>query len=269
MPRILLLLLALVVGVHAAADTDPLAMRAGDLVRVRVHDNTDLDLDVRVPAAGGVAVALIGEVVFTGRTPEQVATEIRRKLEDGFLKSANVAVSVVEAPRTAYILGAVRTPGSVALGGTPMTALQAVAASGGFTDDADRASARVLRPDAARPGEVQSIPLPTADTPEAIARDPRLQPGDTVVVGRRDRIYVHGQVLRPGALEVPAQGAFTVSRAIAQAGGFDRFARQDAVMLIRPGAESRRIDVEKIFAGKAEDPVLMPGDSLMVPESSF
>ncbi len=257
------------VGALASAESAGQRLRAGDQVQIRVHDNPDLDLAQRIPDQGRISMPLIGEVQFSGLSPETIAKDIKARLEDGFLRRADVTVSVIEALRAVYVLGAVRTPGSVSVGAAPMTALQAIAASGGFTDNADRAGARVMRPNATATGGKEALSVPAGDDPAALATDPILQPGDTIVVPRRDRIYVLGQVVRPGALEVPAQGALTAGRAIAQAGGFDRFARQGEALLLRPGSKPITINLEKILAGTAEDVALKPGDSLVVPESRF
>jgi len=267
--RVFTLCFLLCASLAYAAETPIMVMRAGDVVRVRVHDNPDLDLDLALPGSGTVSVPLIGDVPFAGRTPEVVALDIRRRLEDGYLKRADVTVGIVEARRPVFILGAVRTPGSVLLGSSQLSAMQAVVACGGFTENADRGRARVIRDDPTSPGGKTSLPLPADDGPIALAKDPTLLPNDTIVIPSRDRIYVLGQVLKPGALDVPTQGKLTASRAIAQSGGFDRFARQREVLLLRAGAKPATLDLESILAGKADDPELLPGDSLVVPASRF
>ncbi len=256
---------ALLIG----ADTGQ-ELRSGDLVQVRVHDNADLDMNVRVPVEGAVAYHFIGDVIFTGRTAEGVARDIRERLEDGYLIRADVAINVVErAQRSVYVLGAVRVPGSVSITGDSLSALQAIAASGGFIDTADRNGTRVMRDNPDEAGTKTAISVPSGDDPSSLAQDPRLQSGDTIIVPRRDRIYVLGQVLRPGALDAPTQGKMTASQAIAQAGGFDRFARQTSVLLLRTGESPQTVNLKKILAGESADIDLQPGDSLVVPESRF
>ena len=269
MPVFVLLCLCWCLPLHGAVESAGIVLRAGDVIRVRVHDNADLDLDLAIPASGSIPMPLIGEVVFAERNPEQISLEIRRRLENGYLRRADVTVGVVDARRPVFILGAIRTPGSVLIGTSPLSAMQAVAASGGFTENADRARARVIRDDPNSPGGKTTLPLPIDDGPEALAKDPRLQPNDTIVVPGRDRIYVLGQVVKPGAVDAPAQGRLTASRAIAQSGGFDRFARQREVLLLRAGAKPVTLDLESILTGKSEDPELSPGDSLVVPASRF
>ena len=50
------------------------------------------------------------------------------------------------------------------------------------------------------------------------------------------------------------------------AGGFDRFAVDDAVHLLRPGEPPKTIDVEAILHGRSPDLPIAPGDTVFVPE---
>ncbi|MBA3687191.1 MAG: SLBB domain-containing protein, partial [Planctomycetes bacterium] len=127
----------------------------------------------------------------------------------------------------------------------------------------------VLR--AGRDGARTVVKVPLADEAAALTADIALKPGDIVVVPRLDKIYVLGQVERPGALDLPAQKSLTVSKAISMAGGFGRFAKQGKVALIRDGNKVAEIDVKKLLSGDKPDgdPVLQPGDTVFVPESRF
>ena len=56
---------------------------------------------------------------------------------------------------------------------------------------------------------------------------------DSVSAKSRGKIYIWGQVRNQGALEIPSDEAFTVSRAILRAGGFADFANRKAVKLTK------------------------------------
>jgi protein involved in polysaccharide export with SLBB domain len=73
-------------------------------------------------------------------------------------------------------------------------------------------------------------------------------------------VYVSGEVNQPGML--PYRGGFTLVQAINAAGGFNRRARRQEVLLIRPGPENKPvgtlIDVKKILRkGQVSDDVLL------------
>jgi protein involved in polysaccharide export with SLBB domain len=125
----------------------------------------------------------------------------------------------------------------------------------------------VLRDLAGGEGKL-ALPLPANDTADDLAGDIALEPGDVIIVPRLDRVYVIGRIIRPGALNLPSQEQLTISRAISLSGGFDKFANQDAVQLMREGRVST-VDVRAILAGKTQDPPLRPGDTVYVQESRF
>ncbi len=274
--HLLLLLVLLSAGLDAAdppAVVAPAGYRlvAGDLLRVTVLGESELSVDLRVPAEGQVTYPLIGQLaILAGRSPETVRSEITSKLADGFLRKPDVNVMVVEfAARSAWVVGAVTKPGAVRMDPQrPSTASQALGEAGGMTEDADRLNARILRDNPDRPGGKLSLALPVALLPE---NDVVLQHGDVLMVPRRDRVFVLGQVLRPGAVPLPSREVLTASRAVALAGGFDRFAREGKVHLLRPGQDPVIIDVRAVLEGDkdAVDPPLSAGDTIFVPESRF
>lgn len=242
----------------------------GDLVRIDVFDNPDLGTQLRVPASGAVNFPLIGDIGSLSRRPLSAVTgEIRTRLEERYLRQAVVTATVVEfGPRQVFVLGSVRQPSGIPLNPQETTtAMQAVAQAGGFLEDANRSGSRVLRDRPDGGGKI-ALPLPANDTTDDLAQDIALEPGDVIIVPRLDRVYVIGKITKPGALNLPSQEQLTISRAISLAGGFEKFANQDAVQLMRDGRVTT-VDVRAILAGKVQDPALRPGDTIYVQESRF
>jgi protein involved in polysaccharide export with SLBB domain len=79
-------------------------------------------------------------------------------------------------------------------------------------------------------------------------------------------IYVGGEVQRPGRIIWTPD--LTVAKAIQSAGGFTLYAKETAVSLIRE-KNAYPIDVKLAQRNPAQDPRLVPGDSLQVPRSPF
>lgn len=79
-------------------------------------------------------------------------------------------------------------------------------------------------------------------------------------------VYVGGEVQRPGRIVWTPD--LTVAKAIQSAGGFSLYAKETAVNLIRD-KNAYTIDVKLAQKNPAEDPRLVPGDSLQVPRSPF
>lgn len=254
-----------------AAEPAPTTLFPGDLVKIEVFDNPELTVSTRVPGSGSLAFPLIGDLpALSGITPEQLSAEIKRRLEDGFLRRAQVTVSVLEyGQRQAYIMGSVGRPGSLVLApGQVTTALQAIGGSGGFLEEASRAATILLRDQGN--GERAALPLTFSGGPGDAAIDRPLQPGDVLLVPRADRIYVLGRVGKPGALDIPGAEPLSVSKAISLAGGFERFAKKGQVQVLHQGVPAVTVDVGGILGGeKLPDPILRPGDTVFVPEARF
>jgi polysaccharide export outer membrane protein len=91
---------------------------------------------------------------------------------------------------------------------------------------------------------------------------------DAVSARSRGKIYIWGQVRTQGALEIPSDETFTVSRAILRAGGFADFANRKGVTLTRKNGDKFTIDVVKVLEkGKVDQDVeLQPDDIISVPQ---
>ena len=79
-------------------------------------------------------------------------------------------------------------------------------------------------------------------------------------------VYVGGEVQRPS--RIPWSPDLTVAKAIQSAGGFTLYAKETAVSLVRDKS-AYAIDVKLAQKNPAQDPRLMPGDSLQVARSPF
>ena len=79
-------------------------------------------------------------------------------------------------------------------------------------------------------------------------------------------VYVGGEVAHPGRITWSPD--LTVAKAVQAAGGFTLYARETAVNLTRDNG-AFILDVKLAQKNPAQDPRLMPGDSLQVPRSPF
>ena len=79
-------------------------------------------------------------------------------------------------------------------------------------------------------------------------------------------VYVGGEVQHPGRIIWTPD--LTAAKAIQSAGGFSLYAKEAAVSLVRDN-HAYTIDVKLAQKNPAQDPRLMPGDSLQVSRSPF
>jgi protein involved in polysaccharide export with SLBB domain len=95
---------------------------------------------------------------------------------------------------------------------------------------------------------------------------------DAVSAKARGRVYISGQVRTQGAVEIPPDEHFTLSKAILKAGGFADFANHHKLKLIRKNADGTStttivdLDAVTVHGHLDKDPELFPDDTIIVPE---
>lgn len=97
-------------------------------------------------------------------------------------------------------------------------------------------------------------------------------PGDIVKVERAGVVYVVGEVKKPGGFELRNNEAISVVQAVALAEGLTRTSstRHARIIHTDPATGERTevpIDLKKILAGRAPDPMLKARDIVFVPNS--
>ena len=95
----------------------------------------------------------------------------------------------------------------------------------------------------------------------------------SVVEYTKHRFIVLGQVQKPGAYEIPSEGAVTLLQAIAMAGGYTRLANRSSVTVTRmiSGKKTTSTFDAKRAASDAgsESFKILPEDTITVPERIF
>ena len=98
-------------------------------------------------------------------------------------------------------------------------------------------------------------------------------PGDIVKVPRAGIVYVVGEVKKPGGFVLKSNENISVLQAIALAEGLERTAAKGHARIIRTDESTSQrkeiaLDLGKILAGKAPDPILQAKDIVFVPNSA-
>jgi len=253
-----------------------LPLVAGDLIRISVFQQAELDLETRIPDGGMISYPLIGPVQAAGKSSSALEQAIRQKLAADYLHSPSVTVSVKEfVKRRVFIVGGVTKPdGYEMTHDARMTVLQLVAAAGGFTERASKDVVQVLRRQPG--GERTVLRFSLTEVEQSLAQgktdaDLDLWPDDLVVVPASIRVaYVMGQVNHPGAMDLPNNTRMTLSMAVSHAGSYTKFASTGSIQILRhlPSGATRTLiaDLDEILEGKGVDPEILPGDVVWVPE---
>ncbi len=254
----------------AAVEAAAYSIASGDLLTVGVYRQEDMTYRLRVDPEGYIRFPVAGRVFVAGNSADAIERTIAAALRKHGYSQPEVVVSVESyAPRNVFVLGAVEKASSVVIPeGSEITAMQAISATGGLSEDADVDGVVVRRTKA---GKITTVKVSARDIMNGkVTEDTLLQPGDTVVVPRVRAISVLGTVKKPGQFFATPEAPLTVSRIVALAGGAERPNSLSQIRVTR-GKDSFEVDVRSMLEnGKGgNDMELEPGDIVYVPETRW
>jgi polysaccharide export outer membrane protein len=281
---------------------DEYRIGAHDLLEINVFEAPELNRSLRVSAAGDISMPLAGAVHSAGLTARELEAALEFRLR-AYMKDPRVGVFVssVES-HPVSVVGAVKKPGVFQVRGAK-SLLEMLSLAEGLSDDAGDAvlvmrgaglrfgadSARdpvdavasAQQPASAASGapappgaEFQTVRVNLRELLESA--DPRsnvpVYPGDIVKVTRAGIVYVVGDVKKPGGFVMRSDEKISVLKAVALAEGLTVTSAKSKMKIIRTDSAGERqeipIDIDRIVAGKVQDPVLKPADILFVPHST-
>jgi len=240
---------------------------AQDILKITVFDEPTMSGSYRVDGDGSFQYPMLGRVAVRGMRVREVEQMLKTKLEDGYIRRAQVAVDVEQfRSRSIFVVGEVRAPGKY-----PMTAqmslIEALAAAGSMTAAAssevmilrphNAGSAQALTPEQVDQSNVTRVNLADLQLGR-LSQNVTLVEGDTIFVPKAEKFFITGQVRSPGAYTY--ERGLTVLQAISLAGG-----------LTEKGS-SRRIKVIRAVKGKKTQQginvadAIQPGDTLVIPQ---
>ncbi len=158
---------------------------SGDVLQIDVFGHDDLNKTLKVSPTGLINFPLIGNIRVAGRTVDEVAEEVTRRLEEDYLRDPHVTVSVWEyLSQWVNVIGEVAQPGRYYMTG-PTTLIDALSQAGGIGRDAAGEILITRSPDQGDPssaGEVHRIATARLFSAEGTALNLTLRPGDVVNV---------------------------------------------------------------------------------------
>jgi protein involved in polysaccharide export with SLBB domain len=257
-------------GTTAAAGV---RIMSGDRISISVKGHDDLGVVRDVPPNGDVRVLRANNSVKVvkalGMTPQDLETAVAA-VHAADLENPYVTVQIdVAAPRSIFVLGAVKAPNAYAVSENGrLTVVQALALAGGTIERADLSGVTIQRVYTKTGETVSSPPLDILSVMESQDQRDNLvvEPGDTIVVPERPdaMVQVLGHVEKPGSFTW--RKGMRLSEAIASAGSFAKFAKKSAIRIVRNGRESILVDYDEVLDGKVPDPELQPGDVIFIDE---
>jgi polysaccharide export outer membrane protein len=260
---VLFVLLIVLCGQFGVAEEADYRVGEGDVLKIMVYGNPDLDTTTRISGKGTILFPLVGEVAINGLTTSGVARKVADKLADGYILNPQVSVFVEKfGSQKATIMGQVAVPGLYELSG-PTTLMELISKAGGLTDDAgDVVTVRRKNPSNPQKDNVISLSLTDLMERNDGGPKPMVQGGDSIFVSKAGVVYVTGQVKKPDAYKL--EPGTSVIKAVTMAGGFTELASQRRIQIIRQVEGN-----EKVFEKVPLHTLVQPNDVIVVPESFF
>jgi polysaccharide export outer membrane protein len=244
------------------------AQRLGvdDLLAISVYDAPEFTRTVRVETDGAIHLPLLksgilAAGIFPGQLESSIVDEFKSEqiLVDPFVK-----VTVVEYhSRPIAVMGAVKKPVTFQSVGT-VTLLDALARAEGLTETA---GTEILL---TRNGEVERIPVKRLMKDADPTLNYVLHGGEEIRVPEAGRIFVVGNVHKPGAFPVRDSADETVLKMIALSEGLSAYAAKTAYVYRKDESGTKKeipVDLDKILQRKSPDVSLQIDDLLYVPDN--
>jgi len=261
--------------VSAAANLPAQRIGANDLLAVSVYGAPELTRTVRVAPDGTIRLPMVKQrIQAQGLLPAELEAEIAAVLEAAeILVDPIVTVTVVEyQSRPVSVVGAVKRPLTFQAD-SPVTLLEALARAEGLRPDAGP-EILVSRTQPGPNGEpvafVRRIPVKELIEGADPEWNIRLSGGEEVRVPEAGKVFVVGNVKRPGAFPVDETEGTSVLKVLALSEGLAPFAHKNAYIYRKEAATGSKNEIEiplkDILERKASDVPLLANDILYVPD---
>ncbi len=165
---------------------DTVKLSSGDILSYRVVEDAKDPIPIRVGDSGDVEVPLIGRVAALGKTPRQLAYDIKAQLEKSYYKRATVILGVDvfggKSKGKVTVMGDVRQQGEMDYpADESFTLSKVILRAGGLGDFADMRKVKLIR----KNGQLYRtfiVDLKPVFRDGRLDRDPPVEPGDTIIV---------------------------------------------------------------------------------------
>ena len=282
----LLLLVALTLSgqtlvTRIPASTEPAAtnlpaQRIGpdDLVGLSVYDSPEFTRTIRVGPDGTIRLPMLKQrVKADGLMPSELERAVAEALvQEELLVDPFVTVTVVEYhSRPISVVGAVKKPITFQAIGV-VTLIDAITRAEGLGDDA-AGEILVSRSDSEGNRTLaQRIPYRQLIDAADPSLNLRLSGGEEIRVPTVSKVFVIGNVKKPGAFSITDNGAMTVMKAVALCEGLTPYSGKVAYIQRTDDKTMAKAEVQvelrKILERKAPDVELQPKDILYIPDNT-
>ncbi len=239
---------------------------ASDLLAVSVYGAPELSHTVRVSAEGDLRLPMVRrKIEARGLLPAELELRIAAALtEERILVDPVVTVTIAEyTSRPISVVGAVRHPVTFQASGRT-TLLEALTRAEGLSPEAG-GEIMVTRAG----GITQRIAVKDLVAKADPGANVALAGGEEIRVPEAGRVFVVGNVKKPGAFTMGDAAGMSVLKALALAEGLTPFSTKEAYIYRPTDAAKTEVPValRKIMDRKSPDVVLEAGDILYIPDN--
>lgn len=243
-----------------------------DLVAVSVYDAPELTRTVRVEADGAIHLPLLKNgISAAGEFPRTLESSIATALtSEQILVDPVVKVTVVEYhSRPISVIGAVKKPLTFQSVGS-VTVVDALARAEGMTNDAGTEILLTIPASDATPARLERISVKRLLKDADSSVNFTLHGGEEIRVPEASRIFVVGNVRKPGGFPVREEADTSVLRLVALSEGLLPFSAKLAYIYRHDPDGAKHeipVELERILQRKSPDVPLQADDVFYVPDN--
>ncbi len=245
-----------------------------DLLGLTVYDSAELTRNVRVSQDGSLRLPLLRQrIQVAGLWPAEVETVIADALKrEQVMVDPVVTVSVAEyRSRPIKVVGAVKHPITFQAFGE-LTLLDAISRAEGLADDAGP-EILISKVQPGVDGKPATLVQRVSVKALIDAADPelnlKLEGGEEIRVPDAGKIYVVGNVRKPGAFAIKDSAETSIMRLLALSEGLLPYSGKQAFIYRKEASGGKNeipIDLERIIQRKSPDVSLVANDVLYIPD---
>jgi polysaccharide biosynthesis/export protein len=210
---------------------DEYLLGSGDLLVIKVLEESNLNSEPRVSSTGTINVPLLGEVSVLNLTTSETEQKIAELYQQDYIHNPHVSVYIKERlSKQITLVGAVEKPGTYEYV-AQRRLLDVLAIGNGLKKEAG-SFAYVTRKDSkTRQTQTYLVDLEDLVKNGNMAHNHIVRGGDVIFVPESGQCFVDGAVRKPGTY--PLKSNMTVTEAIVLAGGLAGYADDDSIKLVR------------------------------------
>jgi polysaccharide export outer membrane protein len=246
---------------------------ADDLLAVTVYDAPEFTRSVRVSPEGAIRLPMLPQPVRAqGLLPSELEKSIAAALKDAqLITDPYVTVAVAEYhSRPVSVVGAVRLPIVFQAAGE-VTLLDALARAQGLSPEAGGEILLSRAGSDGKPGLLQRIPVKALIDRADPSLNVKLTGGEEIRVPEAGRVFIVGNVKKPGSFTVREDSDASVLKALAYAEGLESSANHTAYIYRREASGSKKeipVELKKLMQRKTPDVALEANDILYIPSAT-